>query len=392
MGRQPLGGWGGRIESGRGAGQGHISIEEYQPIERGARAGLGDIGPVGETGVSIFLRRRPCHPAGMGGPPPPPEPGPSWLKRLASLPRPTPRSLLLASLALAGMLVGGSLLGTVWPLKNRSEGLKVDITPATLAAQPKRSVTVLVIGIDAEHTGSGETAAAPKGPANADALLLVRVNPKGPLQVLNMPVELAVMVPGEKEPSRLADLYRRGGVALTADGVRDVLGMKPSEPDRFVVLPRAALRQIVDGVGGLEMSPTRTMKYQDKAQNYKIDLQTGLQRLNGKQVEQMLRFRDKDLGESGRRSNHKLVETSLREQWALADQLANLPSLINTLKPKVETNLTAEETLSLFAAGLDVSQPLQFASLPLLPANEEFDDLRQLDAKPSQKLWPAPGS
>jgi len=277
------------------------------------------------------------------------------------------------------MLVGGSLLGTVWPLKDRSEGLKIDVTPATLAAQPKRSVTVLVIGIDAENTGSGETAAAPRGPANADALLLVRVNPKGPLQVLNMPVELAVMVPGEKEPSRLADLYRRGGVALTADGVRDVLGMKQSEPDRYVVLPRAALRQIVDGVGGLEMSPTRTMKYQDKAQNYRIDLQTGLQRLNGKQVEQMLRFRDKDLGESGRRSNHKLVQTSLREQWAHANQLANLPALINT-------------TLSLFAAGLDVSQPIQFASLPLLPANKEFGDLRQLDAKPDQKLWPAPGS
>jgi LCP family protein required for cell wall assembly len=298
----------------------------------------------------------------------------------------------LASLALAGVLVGGSLLGTVWPLKDHSVGLKIDVTPATLAALPKRSVTVLVIGTDAEHIGSGETAAAPKGPANADALLLVRVNPKGPLQVLNLPVELAVMVPGEKEPSRLAELYRRGGVALTADGVRDVLGMDRAEPDRFVVLPRAALRQIVDGVGGLEISPTRTMKYQDKAQNYKIDLQTGLQRLNGKQVEQMLRFRDKDLGESGRRSNHKLVEASLREQWALADQLANLPALISTLRPQVETNLTPEETLSLFAAGLETSQPIQFATLPLLPAQKEFGDLRQLDAKPSQKLWPAPGS
>jgi anionic cell wall polymer biosynthesis LytR-Cps2A-Psr (LCP) family protein len=159
-----------------------------------------------------------------------------------------------------------------------------------------------------------------------------------------------------------------------------------------MVLPRAAMRQIVDGVGGLEISPTRTMKYIDKAQNYKIDLQTGLQRLNGKQVEQMLRFRDKDLGESGRRSNHKLVETSLREQWALADQLANLPGLISTVRPKVETNLTPEETLSLFAAALETSQPIQFASLPLLPAKKEFGDLRQLDAKPSKKLWPAPGS
>jgi LCP family protein required for cell wall assembly len=208
--------------------------------------------------------------------------------------------------------------------------------------------------------------------------------------VLNLPVELAVLVPGEKDPSRLADLYRRGGVALIADGVREVLEMDKTEPDRFVVLPRAALRQIVDGVGGLEMSPTRTMKYQDKTQKYKIDLQTGLQRLNGNQIEQMLRFRDKDLGESGRRSNHKLIETSLREQWARADQLANLPALINSVRPNVETNLTPEETLSLFAAGLEISQPIQFATLPLRPANKDFGDLRQLDAKPSAKLWPAP--
>jgi LCP family protein required for cell wall assembly len=298
--------------------------------------------------------------------------------------------VVLASLALAGALVGGSLLGAVWPLRDRSEGLKIDVTAASLAAKPKRSVTVMVIGTDAEHLGGGETAAAPKGPANADALLVVRVNPKGPLQVLNLPVELAVLVPGEKDPSRLADLYRRGGVALIADGVREVLEMDKTEPDRFVVLPRAALRQIVDGVGGLEMSPTRTMKYQDKTQKYKIDLQTGLQRLNGNQIEQMLRFRDKDLGESGRRSNHKLIETSLREQWARADQLANLPALINSVRPNVETNLTPEETLSLFAAGLEISQPIQFATLPLRPANKDFGDLRQLDAKPSAKLWPAP--
>ncbi|MCX5950701.1 MAG: hypothetical protein NT158_05935, partial [Cyanobacteria bacterium] len=96
-----------------------------------------------------------------------PEAGPSWLERLASLPRPSPRSLVLASLALAGALVGGSLMAMVWPLKDRSEGLKIDVTPATLAARPKRSVTVLVIGTDADHTGGGETAAAPKGPANA---------------------------------------------------------------------------------------------------------------------------------------------------------------------------------------------------------------------------------
>jgi LCP family protein required for cell wall assembly len=304
----------------------------------------------------------------------------------------TTRNLGLGALILAGAVLGGSLLSALWPLKDRSQGLRLNVTPATLAAKPRQSVTVLIIGTDADQNSSDQTAAAPKGPVNADALLLVRINPKGPLQVLNLPVELAVMIPGDKEPSRLADLYRRGGVALTRDGIREVLNLADSEPQRFVVLPRAAMRKIVDGVGGLEISPTRTMKYQDKAQKYKIDLQTGLQRLNGSQVEQMLRFMDKDLGESGRRNNHKLVETSLREQWSRPDQLANLPALITTLRPQVDTNLTPEETLSLMAVALDTSQPIQFASLPLQAANKDFGPLRQLDAKPSATLWPAPGS
>ena len=106
------------------------------------------------------VRSRPVRPSAKATRPAP-EPGRSWLERLTSLPRPSPRTLLLASLALAGMLVGGSLLGTVWPLRDRSEGLKVDVTPANLAALPKRSVTVLVIGIEAEQTGCGESAAAP---------------------------------------------------------------------------------------------------------------------------------------------------------------------------------------------------------------------------------------
>ena len=289
-----------------------------------------------------------------------------------------------------GALLGSMVLGLVWREPDRAGSDSLETTPATLAEKPRRPITVLVIGLDGERIGDAVNNAAPAGPPEADALLLVRVNPKGPLQVLNLPVELAVRIPGSSEPVGLGSLYQRGGVALTADVVRELVGLEPPRPDRYLVLPRSALRRIVDRVGGLELSPPQVMRYQDKAQKYKIDLQSGLQRLNGSQVEQLVRFRDPGLGDSGRRIDHQLVETGLRERFRQPEQVSQLPDLLRDLQGKVETNLSARESLSLMSAGLDDQRPIQFTRLALKPANKDFGGLRQLDVAPGKALWKAP--
>ncbi|HYP03719.1 MAG TPA: LCP family protein [Cyanobium sp.] len=312
------------------------------------------------------------------------------LSPLGKLRPPPVGSLAMAGLAGLAALGTLTLLSTLWPRYDRSEEPRSEITAASLADKPRRAVTVLVIGTDADRLDATTNSAAPPGPANSDALLLLRINPKGPLQVLNLPPELAVMLPGQSKPQRLGDLFERGGVALTADAVRELVGLETSKPDRYLVLPRGALRKLVDSLGGLELDPPRTMRYQDKAQKYKIDLQSGLQRLDGSQVEQMLRFRDKWLGEAGRRANHQLVETALRQQLGRPEQLGRLSELLRDLETKVETNLSEAETLSLLAAGLDDKRPVQFSSLPLAPEKKEHGGLRQLDSTVSGPLWKAP--
>ena len=56
----------------------------------------------------------------------------------------------------------------------------------------------------------------------------------------------------------------------------------------------------------------------------------------------------------------------------------------------MEPNLTARESLSLLAAGLDDRRPIQFTRLPLQPANKNFGGLRQLDIPAGKPLWKAP--
>ena len=101
-----------------------------------------------------------------------------------SQPRRGPTLLRLGALAV-GMAMGAGLIGVLWPIGDRATEPLQQLTPADLAKPPSRSITLLVIGLDSERPGDPLNKAAPRGAANADALLLVRVNPQGPLQVLS---------------------------------------------------------------------------------------------------------------------------------------------------------------------------------------------------------------
>ncbi|MBM5816075.1 MAG: LytR family transcriptional regulator [Cyanobacteria bacterium K_Offshore_surface_m2_239] len=296
----------------------------------------------------------------------------------------------MAGLAVAGAVVGTGALALVWPKPDRSLALREEVTAATLAPKPRDSITVLVIGSDAETLSGATNQAAPAGPANSDTLLLVRVNRQGPLQVLQLPSELALSLPGRSEPVALGEIYRQGGAQLTREVVRELLELKDEAPERFIVVPRQALRTLVDGVGGVEVSPPRRMAYKDKSLGYTIDLQSGLQRLSGARVEQMVRFRDKWLGESGRRANQQVVLQGLRERLTQPGQLAQLPALVSAMSSQVETNLSPREMLSLLASALDNPEPMRIQTLPLKPATKEFSQLRQLEANAPRPLWPKP--
>lgn len=170
-------------------------------------------------------RRKPRRPAET--------PGSATSTVAASAPkRPllTGRRLKSLGITAAGALVGLATLGLLWPMPDRALAPTPEVGPASLAAKPARAITLLVIGSDAERIGSPVNGAAPAGPANADALLLVRINPEGPLQVLNLPTELAVNLPGQKGPKRLAEAFRLEGVALTAEAVRELVGLQPPVP------------------------------------------------------------------------------------------------------------------------------------------------------------------
>ena len=313
------------------------------------------------------------------------KPAQGWRLRL--------RAARRLGLAAAGMAASVSLLGLVWPQGDPSDQAEARSRQGLNAELPSRPISVLVIGSDAERRGAASNGAAPAGAANSDALMLVRLAPKQPLDVLVLPIEAAIKLPGATQPVALGSLYRRGGAALVSSVTAELMGLPKGQPDRYLVVPRLALRQLVDGLGQVEIAPERAMLYADKSQKLQIDLQPGLQLLDGAELEQLLRFREADGSEEGRRQRLKASLPALLLQMGQPRQQPQLADLLRSLQDKVETNLSPNEALSLVAAALQPGTTPRFHSLPLLPPLTAAKAgakpaLRQLAGPVGQSDWP----
>ncbi|NCG17280.1 MAG: LytR family transcriptional regulator, partial [Synechococcales cyanobacterium H12SWP_bin.12] len=204
------------------------------------------------------------------------------------------RSLLRISAALLGTALAGRALATIWP-KPDHVGADVQSSDVSLslAPLPEQAVMVLVVGLDADTINAPSNNAAPQGPANADSLMLVNISTKQPVQILQLPTELAVQLPGIEEMKALSTTWQHGGIALTSDVVGELIDLPLNKPDRYLVLSRQGLRRFVEGLGDIEVTLDQSYKYEDKSQGYSVNLQAGLQTLNGAQAEQLARHKPK---------------------------------------------------------------------------------------------------
>ncbi|MCT0229948.1 LCP family protein [Synechococcus sp. CS-1324] len=298
------------------------------------------------------------------------------------------RRLLLAAVATLGLAGGIALVKLLW-LPADPDQATIETTNQ-LAEPPSRPITVLLIGSDADRLGAANNGAAPSGPANSDVLLLARINPDGTLRLLNLPTDLAVQLPGAKGLQSLGSLYRQGGAALAGTAIAALLGLESGQPERYLVVPRGALRELVDGLGGVELNPETPLRSTDKTQNFTVDLQAGLQEFSGRQVEQMVRFKEPSLGEQGRRIRQQTVLQAMLQQISRAEQGSRLPELLVRLMPQLETNLSRGESLSLLTAAIRKPEAIRFDQLPLTPPTKPGQALRQLPAAAPLPLWPKP--
>ena len=83
------------------------------------------------------------------------------------------------------------------------------------------------------------------------------------------------------------------GAEKLLEEVRELTGINVRN---YVVIDTAALKALVDAIGGVEFNVPIDMSYDDSKQNLHIKLKAGLQMLDGDKAEQVVRFRHNNNG------------------------------------------------------------------------------------------------
>lgn len=205
---------------------------------------------------------------------------------------------------------------------------------------PGRETTLLVLGTDAGADGV----------TRSDTLVVarVRLKPSFKVRLVAVPRDTRVTIP-KRGRHKINAAYALGGEALC----RETLAYNfDVEPERTAVLSSEAMGKLVDALGGVTVEVPRRMQYVDRAQDLKIDLQPGVQRLNGDQAVQFLRWRGDGLGDLGRMERQRQFLTSLTKEAASPLGLLRLPLVINAARTAVKSELSVHEMAYLAWHGL----------------------------------------
>ena len=225
-----------------------------------------------------------------------------------------------------------------------------------LAFQDK--INIMVMGVDERADDVGRS----------DTLMVLTIDTKTKgVSIISIPRDSRVKIPGHGY-DKINHAYALGGHTLSKQAVELLLGVPI---DHYVIVNIAGFKRIVDAVGGLDIDVEKRMYYSDPWDDdggLVIDLQPGMQHLDGKTAIQYVRYRDEE-GDIGRVERQQHFLRALLDQLASPGVIPRIPGIIQSVSNAVKSDLSTAEMLNLAKIIKDAkAQGLQSYMVPGKPA------------------------
>jgi len=270
--------------------------------------------------------------------------------------------LIIILIALIGMIIykakqnGGGMTGLLSVLVGHNEETLKNLDP----------IQVLLMGVSTDNGGK-----------LTDTIIVANYDPKTQkASLLSIPRDTFV----GKNPltgtgsDKINFLYRKGA-EKTLEKVNELTGL---DVKYYMVIDNQALIELVDVIGGVEFEVPYVeggMVYDDTSQDLHINLQPGLQILDGDKAEQLLRFRKnnsnhtypKEYGgdDYGRMRTQREFMIETAKQTIKAKNILKVKDIIDIVYEYVETNLSISTIKDYvpYAINIDINS-IQSAVLP----------------------------
>lgn len=209
-----------------------------------------------------------------------------------------------------------------------------------------RPLNVLVLGIDnSGHPHQNNFTPTEAFAGNSDTMLLVRFIPSThQINILSIPRDTLVEMQGVGI-DKVNDANVLGGAKLAIQTVSHLLGDLPI--DRYVRLDTEGFVQLVDALGGVEVNIPKEMHYVDKTQNLQINFLPGKQQLNGKHLQEYIRFRHDELGDIGRVQRQQEALKAILQVVLSPSTIGNLPEILEVARQNIDSDLSVQEMLGI---------------------------------------------
>lgn len=184
----------------------------------------------------------------------------------------------------------------------------------------------------------------PKQNGRTDTILLTRIDPiHSKINILSIPRDTIVFIPGVgRRKINSANAY--GGIPLTIKTISQLTGQSI---DYYLKIKPTAVTKMVDILGGVTIDVTQNMRYRDRAQGLDINLKKGLQKLDGQQAHDYIRFRNNFSGDIGRIGRQQKFLKALSMTLTTPKNVAKGPFAIHTALREIETDLPIATTIRL---------------------------------------------
>lgn len=242
--------------------------------------------------------------------------------------------IIISILVILGLALGA---GAWWINKYLfSDPLVTQTDPNT--GESIQAFNVLLLGSDARpDEKSGRT----------DTIIVAQVS-KDSISMLSIPRDTRVEIPGHGKQKLNAAAFLKDP-ETTADIVSDIIGQPVN---KYILVRWEGFMDIVDALGGVDVEiPKDITSYSLDGSENRVDLQKGMQHLNGKEALAFVRYRKEAQGDIYRVGNQLDFMKALASKCTESSTLLKLPKVIPEIYRNVETNLNLKQLLALAKTG-----------------------------------------
>jgi LCP family protein required for cell wall assembly len=218
-----------------------------------------------------------------------------------------------------------------------------------------QKINLLLIGIDKREQKHDL--------GRADTIIVASLRPGEKKAVLlSIPRDMRVEIPGYGT-TKINHAYAYGGAALVIETVKNFLGI---DINHYALVDFRGFAKSVDALGGVDIYVEKEMLDVKS----KIHFTPGWHHMDGKEALKYVRFRRDAQGDFGRIKRQQKFFKAVLKQAGKISSVWRLPSLIEVIAQRLETDMDVSEMLYLGRAFMSVKEDdVEMVMLPGKPGN-----------------------